>query len=190
MARHDYLPFGEEIPGGYAGRNSEFGATDSVSQRFTGQTRDSETGLDFFNTRYFGAALGRFTSPDPGNAGAVLSNPQSWNGYSYVWNNPLNAVDPSGACSIGDDGVAHDDAPGDCGGGSTTVDGGSPDEVSTDPCFYLNCWGGGGGGGPLYSITYTELVPVPKPGQPPTSGRTDKVRVSCCSGRSSRRECE
>jgi hypothetical protein len=35
-------------------------------------------------------------SPDPSNAGADPLNPQSWNGYSYVWNNPLTNTDPSG----------------------------------------------------------------------------------------------
>lgn len=33
---------------------------------------------------------------DPGNAGAHPVNPQSWNAYTYVINNPLNAVDPDG----------------------------------------------------------------------------------------------
>jgi hypothetical protein len=35
-------------------------------------------------------------SPDPGNEGATLYAPQSWNAYSYVLNNPLNATDPTG----------------------------------------------------------------------------------------------
>jgi RHS repeat-associated protein len=71
LARHDYLPFGEEIQNGQGGRSGLFGATDNVSQRFTGKERDQETGLDFFGARYFGAALGRFTSPDP-ISGTVL----------------------------------------------------------------------------------------------------------------------
>jgi hypothetical protein len=56
--------------------------------------------LDFFNARYFGAAIGRFTSVDPENAGADLYNPQTWNGYGYVNNNPLNATDPSGNIAV------------------------------------------------------------------------------------------
>lgn len=56
----------------------------------------SETGLDFFQARYYGATFGRFTSPDPGHAGADLYNPQSWNGYAYVNNSPLASTDPSG----------------------------------------------------------------------------------------------
>jgi RHS repeat-associated protein len=63
---------------------------------FTGKERDSESGLDNFDARYYGSSLGRFMSPDPGNAGASLDSPQSWNAYSYVLNNPLNAIDPTG----------------------------------------------------------------------------------------------
>ena len=97
IARHDFLPFGEELPPNSAGRNSQWGpANDNVIQKFTGQARDQETGLDYFNARYFGAALGRFTSPDPGDAGADLRNPQSWNGYAYVLGNPLANTDLSG----------------------------------------------------------------------------------------------
>jgi hypothetical protein len=52
--------------------------------------------MDYFNARYFGAALGRFTSPDPGNAGTHITDPQTWNAYAYVRNNPLAITDPSG----------------------------------------------------------------------------------------------
>jgi RHS repeat-associated protein len=92
VTRHDYLPFGEEIQG--SSPSSE------VEQRFTGQIRDAETGMDFFNARYFTAPLGRFNSADPESAGAFLADPQTWNGYSYVRGNPMNSNDPSGACSV------------------------------------------------------------------------------------------
>ncbi|MBV9225706.1 MAG: hypothetical protein JOY85_16865, partial [Acidobacteriaceae bacterium] len=91
IARHDYLPFGEELASGQAGRDTSFGASDGVSQRFTGQERDGEIGLDFFQARYYGAAFGRFTSPNPKNAGAKRTDPQTWNAYAYVRNNPLSA---------------------------------------------------------------------------------------------------
>ena len=35
-------------------------------------------------------------SPDPGNAGVDPMNPESWNAYGYVNNNPMNATDPTG----------------------------------------------------------------------------------------------
>ena len=98
VGRHDYLPFGEEVTGGSAGRNSQFGSADGVNQKFTGQERDSGTApnLDYFSVRYFNGEPGRFLSPDPENAGAGPLNPQSWNGYSYGLNSPLKYADPSG----------------------------------------------------------------------------------------------
>lgn len=66
---------------------------------FTGKERDSESNLDNFGARYFGSSLGRFMSPDPSSVGGDIvdsENPQAWDMYSYVLNNPLNATDPDG----------------------------------------------------------------------------------------------
>lgn len=107
---HDYLPFGEEVSGNSVGRGSLFGpGTDQIDEKFTGQKHDQETGLDFFQARYYSAALGRFTSPDPANIGADPSDPQTWNGYAYVRNNPMSLVDPSGTCSRDEAGNWSDD---------------------------------------------------------------------------------
>ncbi len=65
VSLHDYLPFGEEVTSGFAGRTGLFGNPDSVNQKFTGKERDSESGLDYFGARYYGSALGGSTSPDP-----------------------------------------------------------------------------------------------------------------------------
>ncbi len=118
VGRHDFAPFGQEVPSGYAGRNSQFEAGDTVNQLFTGQERDPETGLDYFGARYLASGLGRFLSPDPANAGAALTHPQSWNAYAYVGNNPLKATDPSGMFEVGDD---------EDGGAATTL---SPESIS------------------------------------------------------------
>jgi RHS repeat-associated protein len=99
FARYDYEPFGREIGANYDGRSAPMGYTamlDDTNPKFTGQMRDYETTLDWFNVRYYSGWQGRFQSPDPGNAGADPSNPQSWNGYAYVNNNPLSYTDPSG----------------------------------------------------------------------------------------------
>jgi len=97
MARHDYLPFGEEVPTGYGGRSTGQGyVSDDVKQKFTSKERDNETSLDYFGARYYASTQGRFTSPDAPFADQSADTPQSWNLYSYVRNNPLVIVDPTG----------------------------------------------------------------------------------------------
>jgi RHS repeat-associated protein len=93
VSRHDYLPFGEEV---LAGRTSSMGYTggDNARQHFTQYERDTESGLDYAHARYYANMQGRFTGVDP--VGGNLGNPQSFNRYAYVQNNPENAVDPSG----------------------------------------------------------------------------------------------
>jgi RHS repeat-associated protein len=68
----------------------------TVNRKFTGKERDSESGLDYFGARYYGSALGRFTSPDPSKLSVLPSFPQTWNRYSYVYNNPLALRDSNG----------------------------------------------------------------------------------------------
>ena len=60
----------------------------TAAHKFTGKERDSESGNDNFAARYYSSSLGRFMSPDPENAGASLDDPESWNAYAYVSNNP------------------------------------------------------------------------------------------------------
>jgi RHS repeat-associated protein len=96
--RHDYLPFGEELTTGTGSRSSVQGYSvpDGIRQKFTQKERDTETGLDYFLARYYSSAHGRFTSTDPLLASGRVANPQTWNRYAYVLNNPLHFVDPSG----------------------------------------------------------------------------------------------
>ena len=102
QARHDYLPFGEEISINVGGRSTGqgylygSGLADNTRHKFTGQQRDDETGLDYFGARYYSSAQGRFTSVDPLMASGRPAIPQSWNRYAYVLNNPLRLVDPDG----------------------------------------------------------------------------------------------
>ena len=135
VARHDYLPFGDEIANGVAGRTGNFGFTTNITQGFTGQESDGGTGwLDYFNARHLSVAIGSFTQPDPMQAGADFLNPQSWNGYGYVLGNPLGLVDPSG--------LSAKDLPGDGGGSDDCY---SPEYAT--PCNLPIGWGGWGGGG-------------------------------------------
>jgi RHS repeat-associated protein len=82
------LPFGDSL---------NCTGSDSTDLHFTGKERDAESGLDYFGARYYGSNMGRFMSPDPsGLVFADPTNPQSFNLYSYVLNNPLVNVDPNG----------------------------------------------------------------------------------------------
>jgi RHS repeat-associated protein len=96
ITRHDFLPFGEELAG--VGNRSESNGYrgDSVRQKFEQYERDSETGLDFAGSRYFASIQGRFTSPDDFFNDSHPADPQSWNLYTYVRNNPLKYIDPTG----------------------------------------------------------------------------------------------
>jgi RHS repeat-associated protein len=88
-------------------------------------------GLDYFGARYFSGAQGRFTSPDIPLLDQDPSDPQSWNLYSYVRNNPLIFTDPTGRCKQGADGKYHDSDDGPCvapGGTSVTVTDKAPKE--------------------------------------------------------------
>jgi RHS repeat-associated protein len=83
----DFYPFGGE---------TTYTNTCPQNYKFTGKERDSESGLDNFIARYNSSSLGRFMSPDPDNAGAIDDDPQTWNAYSYVRNNPLRYTDRDG----------------------------------------------------------------------------------------------
>jgi RHS repeat-associated protein len=96
LARHDYLPFGEELGPAVNGRGALYAGADGVRHLFTGKERDGESGLDYFGARYFSSALGRFTSADAPLADQFVEIPQSWNLYAYVRNNPLLLVDRTG----------------------------------------------------------------------------------------------
>jgi RHS repeat-associated protein len=108
VKRYDYLPYGEEILMRGVNYGSRFSyshplynlagdlATDRTHQKFTAKERDNESGLDFFGARYFSGAQGRFTSADEPLADQHPADPQSWNLFAYVRNNPLKNTDPNG----------------------------------------------------------------------------------------------
>ena len=113
VERTDYLAFGDEIVSSTGSPRlsvTGYTADSGIQQKFTGKERDAETGLDYFGARYFSAAQGRFTNPDPlvwqswqsGNDDEkarfleFISDPQNFNQYAYVRNNPLSSIDPSG----------------------------------------------------------------------------------------------
>jgi len=78
-----HYPFGESW---YSSNGNQF--------VFTSYQRDSESGLDYAMARYYDSTAARFCSADP--LGGQLDDPQTWNRYAYVRNDPINLTDPSG----------------------------------------------------------------------------------------------
>lgn len=56
--------------------------------------------MDFAQNRYQSSKLGRFLTTDPILESSRPLNPQTWNRYSFVLNNPLILVDPFGLWDI------------------------------------------------------------------------------------------
>jgi RHS repeat-associated protein len=80
-----YFPYGAEATG-----------TASDRDKFATYYRDTATGLDYADQRYYSSTIGRFLSPDPYVASGGPANPASWNRYAYVGGDPINSRDPSG----------------------------------------------------------------------------------------------
>jgi RHS repeat-associated protein len=91
-----YFPYGEE-------RTS----TANNFNKFGTYHRDAGTGLDYADQRYYSSIQGRFLSPDPYQSSGGPADPQSWNRYAYVLNDPINYNDPTGeiAVTVGPGGV-------------------------------------------------------------------------------------
>jgi RHS repeat-associated protein len=72
------------------------GGITQTDKLFTGQQiepGDSALGLYNYNARFYSTTLGRFVSVDPIVGSAA--DPQAWNSYAYVRNNPMRFVDPT-----------------------------------------------------------------------------------------------
>ena len=87
-----FLPYGDEIT-----------STSNDRTKFATYTRDSYTGLDYADQRFYASTYGRFMTPDPYVAGGAakgsVSNPKdpgSWNRYAYTRGDPVNRLDPRG----------------------------------------------------------------------------------------------
>ena len=172
VQRRDFMAYGEEVPAdsshgnrhlvfdsGVATYNAVFG----VTQQFTGQQRDDETGLDYFWARNLHTSLGCFTSTDPGGDGARSIVPQSWNAYSYVYNSPLLLTDRTGR----DPNQRCDENEGDDAGGCLDAQ-----FVLFNP--HLIPQPGGSPGGP----SGTQNPPMPREPKPKTPDQITRLKVT------------
>jgi RHS repeat-associated protein len=134
-----------------ARRNPHWGAqpvlfSSVTTQGFTGHEDDEDLGLVNMKGRLYDPKVGRFLTPDP-----IVSRPrfgQSWNPYSYVLNNPLSYVDPSGFEPV----VSYSPECSGCKGGTVTF------------------------GKTTVEWTYTPPTPAPPPKTPPPP-KVDAAKV-------------
>jgi len=103
LGRNDFTAYGEEIASAVGLRTASqgFGSPISVRQKYGLTERDDATGTDHTWFRKHENRAGRWTSPDPYGGSMSLDDPQSHNRYSYVVNQPINFIDPSGLTSQG-----------------------------------------------------------------------------------------
>lgn len=130
----DALPFGEGL--------TCLPSIDFTEDHFADKKRDQESYLDYFGARYYSSSQGRFTTADDGSD-RDAADPQSWNLYSYVRNNPISNADPSGhqTCFI-DSGDNH------------------PDCQNVDDAANAAENNGGSGGSEVYKLPLTIRVNV------------------------------
>jgi RHS repeat-associated protein len=86
IGRQAHLPFGEEAAG----------SGTQEKHHFTSYEADGESGLDYAMNRQYSPGVGRFRQADPYVASGGAGQPQSWNRYAYVENDPIHNVDPKG----------------------------------------------------------------------------------------------
>ncbi|MCL6592280.1 MAG: peptidoglycan DD-metalloendopeptidase family protein, partial [Firmicutes bacterium] len=111
----DHTPFGRQ----YANKLDPGFEADDLG--FTGKGFDADSGLWYFNARWYDADTGRFISEDPAR------DPNSGL-YTYCANNPLSNVDPTGLILVSVNGGTIDTETGvftpytpDSGGGSVNI---------------------------------------------------------------------
>lgn len=98
VSRIDYQAFGEDIGAGFGLRTTTqgYGVDSSTRQGYGLTERDDATGQQHTWFRKLETLAGRWSSPDPYNGSMTVGDPQSFNRYAYVRNEPTNGVDPSG----------------------------------------------------------------------------------------------
>jgi RHS repeat-associated protein len=84
IGEQGHFPYGE----------SWYAASTTTKFIFTTYERDGESGNDYAMARFYINRFGRFCSVDP--VDGKSADPQSWNHYVYVRDNPVNLTDPSG----------------------------------------------------------------------------------------------
>jgi RHS repeat-associated protein len=98
IARTDHQAFGDDVGYGVGLRSIEQGySVGKVARQGYGSTEnDQGSGQQHTLFRKLETQAGRWSSPDPYKGSMSIGDPQSFNRYSYVGNDPTNFVDPTG----------------------------------------------------------------------------------------------
>jgi RHS repeat-associated protein len=86
LSQQRYLPFGQV--------RTDVGRVSETDFGYTGQRAVSDLGLMDYHARMYDPLLMRFVQPDSIIPG--VADPQTWDRYSYVYNNPVDLTDPTG----------------------------------------------------------------------------------------------
>jgi RHS repeat-associated protein len=116
------LPFGDA--------QTTASGTDGDQNHYAQLDYDPETSTSHAQFRQYNSTQGRWMRPDPSGGSYDVSNPRSFNRYTYVMNNPLSLVDPLGLQPC--DGEGGDDGGGGDGGDSGDGDNGGYDPTDPD----------------------------------------------------------
>ncbi len=84
--RQKFMPFGELLESSMAYK---------TAKGYTNHEQTDISGLIYMQARFYLPMYGRFASPDPARD-QHFELTQSWNIYSYVRNNPVTGIDPTG----------------------------------------------------------------------------------------------
>ena len=110
---------------GYPYGTDKGNAASNDQPDFATYTKDSTTGFEYANQRYYSAGLGLFVTADSFEGSGKVKNPSTWNRFAYSLDDPINSFDPSGSITLPNLGA--------CFGGEW----GDPfdDEDDSDDCF-------------------------------------------------------
>lgn len=138
------LPFGD----GYTASGS-----DLDPYHYAQLDYDSETNTSHAQYREYSSTQGRWMRPDPYSGSYIFTNPQSFNRYAYVLNNPMGFIDPTGyvLCDFGPDGFGGENVKDEDSDANCTNSGGTP--VNVDATVTVNADGSGS-----LEVDYTDLT--------------------------------
>jgi RHS repeat-associated protein len=92
LQENHYYPFGMEMRGSWVAQSG----TENAYQ-YTGKELNEDFSLNWsdYGARWYDASLGRWNGVDQ-----VAEKFSNWSPYNYVYNNPLNTIDPDGNSGV------------------------------------------------------------------------------------------